>query len=78
MYLKIKAWITCIQLLQKEEKQKVVWGIEDEYLFELVNETIDPSSFSFNILTTSYHPPYSVDVIKKGFQSTLTIYQKHS
>ena len=36
-----------------------VWGIEDEYLFELVNETIDPSSFSFNIiLTTSYHPPY--------------------
>lgn len=45
-----------------------VWGIEDEFLFELVNETIDPSSFSFNlILTTSYHPPYSVDVIKKGF-----------
>ena len=45
-----------------------VWGIEDEYLFELVNETIDTSTFSFNlILTTSYHPPYSINVLNKGF-----------
>ena len=45
-----------------------IWGIEDEYLFKLATQTIDTSTFSFNlILTTSYHPPYSIDVIKKGF-----------
>ena len=45
-----------------------IWGIEDEYLFKLVTQTIDTSNLSFNIvLTTSYHLPYSIDVIKKGF-----------
>ena len=33
-----------------------------------MNETIDTSTFSFNlILTTSYHPPYSINVLNKGF-----------
>ena len=45
-----------------------IWGIEDEYLFKLATQTIDTTNFSFNIiLTTSYHPPYSIDVIEKGF-----------
>ena len=45
-----------------------IWGIEDEKLFELAVTTIDTVSFSFNIiLTTSYHPPYSIDLVSKGF-----------
>ena len=41
---------------------------EDEKLFELAVTTIDTVSFSFNIiLTTSYHPPYSIDLVSKGF-----------
>lgn len=44
------------------------WGIEDEALFDLVLEKVDPNEYSFNvILTSSYHGPYSVDVDSKGF-----------
>ncbi|MGV4529961.1 LTA synthase family protein [Ornithobacterium rhinotracheale] len=45
-----------------------VWGVEDEDLFNLVNQSINPDEYTFNlILTTSYHTPYTVDVDKKGF-----------
>lgn len=44
------------------------WGIEDEALFNLVVEKINPDEYTFNvILTSSYHGPYSVDVDSKGF-----------
>ena len=44
------------------------WGVEDEDLFEYVVKTIDSSEYTFNvILTTSYHPPFSIDVCSKGY-----------
>jgi phosphoglycerol transferase MdoB-like AlkP superfamily enzyme len=43
------------------------WGVDDEDLFRFVLEHTGPEP-SFNlIMSTSYHPPYSVDVEKKGF-----------
>jgi len=46
-----------------------VWGIEDDKLFQLVLDAIDEDTNSLNvILTTSYHPPYSIDVYGMGFQ----------
>jgi len=45
-----------------------IWGIEDEKLFKLVTKTVDNENNSFNIiLTTSYHPPYSINLKEKGF-----------
>jgi len=45
-----------------------IWGIEDEKLFDLVTKTVDSKNNSFNIiLTTSYHPPYSINLKEKGF-----------
>ncbi len=44
------------------------WGVEDEKLFDLVLKHTDTTKYSLNvILTTSYHPPYSVDIYGKGF-----------
>jgi hypothetical protein len=44
------------------------WGVDDEYLLDFVVNTVDDSRPSFNIImTTSYHPPYNVDVWGKGF-----------
>lgn len=44
------------------------WGVDDEYLLDFVVNTVENSSPSFNIImTTSYHPPYNVDVRGKGF-----------
>ena len=44
------------------------WGVEDEKLFDLVLKQTDTTKYSLNIiLTTSYHPHYSVDFYKKGF-----------
>ncbi len=44
------------------------WGVDDEYLLNFVVNTVDDSRPSFNIImTTSYHPPYNVDVWGKGF-----------
>jgi len=44
------------------------WGIQDEHLFDLILSKIDNSHPTFNfIITTTYHPPYTVDVYKKGF-----------
>lgn len=44
------------------------WGVDDEYLFDFINKTVQDDRPSFNlIMTTSYHPPYNVDVRVKGF-----------
>jgi phosphoglycerol transferase MdoB-like AlkP superfamily enzyme len=44
------------------------WGVEDEKLFDLVLKNINPDEYTFNlILTSSYHPPYAIDIYKKGF-----------
>ncbi len=46
-----------------------VWGVEDEQLFEFVQTNTIAGEKTFNIiLTTSYHPPYNMDVKSKGFQ----------
>ena len=44
------------------------WGVEDEALFAYVEQHVPDDRPSFNvIITTSYHPPYNVDVRAKGF-----------
>jgi phosphoglycerol transferase MdoB-like AlkP superfamily enzyme len=44
------------------------WGVDDEYLLDFVAGKVDDDRPSFNlIMTTSYHPPYNVDVWGKGF-----------
>ncbi len=44
------------------------WGVDDEYLFRFAAETVTDDVPSFNvILTTSNHPPFTVDVKSKGF-----------
>jgi phosphoglycerol transferase MdoB-like AlkP superfamily enzyme len=46
------------------------WGVEDEALFDFVIRTVGAAAAepSLNvILTTSYHPPYELDVYGKGF-----------
>ncbi|MBU0674524.1 MAG: sulfatase-like hydrolase/transferase [Proteobacteria bacterium] len=44
------------------------WGVDDEYLLDFITRTVDDAIPSFNlILTTSYHPPYNVDLPAKGF-----------
>jgi phosphoglycerol transferase MdoB-like AlkP superfamily enzyme len=48
------------------------WGVEDEILFRFIAEHTDDEPTFNVIMTTSYHPPHSVDVVAKGFQiSTL-------
>jgi phosphoglycerol transferase MdoB-like AlkP superfamily enzyme len=44
------------------------WGVDDEYLFDFVAKTVKDGERSFNlILTTSYHPPYDIDVHGRGY-----------
>lgn len=44
------------------------WGVEDEKLFDLVLNHVNTEEYTFNlILTSSYHPPYAINVWKKGF-----------
>lgn len=44
------------------------WGVDDEYLVDFIVNTVNDDKPSFNlIMTTSYHPPYNVDVRAKGF-----------
>lgn len=44
------------------------WGVDDEYLVNFIVNTVNDDKPSFNlIMTTSYHPPYNVDVWAKGF-----------
>ncbi len=47
------------------------WGVEDEDLFRFVLDHTG-SEPTFNvIMSTSYHPPYSIDVEKKGFDPNI-------
>lgn len=43
------------------------WGVDDEDLFRFVLEHTGPEPTFNLIMSTSYHPPYSVDVEKRGF-----------
>jgi phosphoglycerol transferase MdoB-like AlkP superfamily enzyme len=44
------------------------WGVDDEYLFDFIAETLSDDQPTFNfILSTSYHPPYDIDVQAKGY-----------
>lgn len=44
------------------------WGVDDEYLFDFVLGKLDDARPSFNmVLSTTYHPPYDVDVYAKGY-----------
>ncbi len=44
------------------------WGVDDEYLVNFIVNKVNDDQPSFNlIMTTSYHPPYNVDVWAKGF-----------
>ena len=43
------------------------WGVDDEDLFRFVLQHTGPEPTFDLIMSTSYHPPYSVDVEKKGF-----------
>jgi phosphoglycerol transferase MdoB-like AlkP superfamily enzyme len=45
------------------------WGVDDEHLFQfVVDHTGSEPTFNL-IMTTSYHPPYSVDLATKGFDA---------
>ncbi len=49
------------------------WGVEDQALFDFIVRTVEPAASgpSLNvIMTTSYHPPYELDVYGKGFALT--------
>lgn len=44
------------------------WGVDDAHLFDYVLDTVEDNFPSLNIiLTTNNHPPFDVDVWKKGF-----------
>ena len=44
------------------------WGVDDEYLFDFITESLSDEQPTFNfILSTSYHPPYDIDVQSKGY-----------
>ncbi len=44
------------------------WGPDDRDLFDFVLRATDPEKPSFNVIMTStYHPPFSVDVYGRGF-----------
>ncbi len=43
------------------------WGIDDEHLFQFVLEHTGAEPTFNLIMSTSYHPPYSVDLAKEGF-----------
>jgi phosphoglycerol transferase MdoB-like AlkP superfamily enzyme len=44
------------------------WGVDDEGLFDFVLKTVSEDVPSLNIImSTTYHPPYDIDVYEKGF-----------
>ena len=47
------------------------WGVDDESLFQYVVEHTGPEPTFNLIMTTSYHPPYSVNLEMKGFDPTV-------
>lgn len=54
--------------LLKKRKSSDVWGVNDQQLFELVEEKLSDNSFNI-ILSSSYHPPYNIDLSKAGFNT---------
>jgi len=44
------------------------WGVDDEHLFQFVLEHTGAEPTFNLIMSTSYHPPYSVDLVKEGFE----------
>src|ERR1700731_958952 len=53
------------------------WGGDDEDLFRFVLEHTGPEPTFNLIMSTSYHPPYSVDVEKKGFDPAVVKANAH-
>lgn len=52
----------------KQETIQGVWGVDDTQLFEYVRTNTSNDERTFNvILTTTYHPPYDIDVKSHGF-----------
>jgi phosphoglycerol transferase MdoB-like AlkP superfamily enzyme len=52
----------------ESDKDSGFYGIDDEGLFNMTLKKIDTSKYTLNvILTSSYHPPFKVDIYKKGF-----------
>jgi phosphoglycerol transferase MdoB-like AlkP superfamily enzyme len=47
------------------------WGVDDEDLFRFVLEHTGPEPTFNLIMSTSYHPPYSVDLEKNGFDPSI-------
>ena len=44
------------------------WGVDDKFLFDFILEKVGDSTPTFSlILTTTYHPPYSIDIYGKGY-----------
>ena len=60
---------------QMEKKNSTrVWGIDDDLLFSFVEERTLPGTRTLNvILTTSYHPPYNIDVEKLSSSQSIKI-----
>jgi phosphoglycerol transferase MdoB-like AlkP superfamily enzyme len=53
----------------EQEVSDGIWGVEDEQLFDFVQANTRAGERTFNIImTTSYHPPFSIDVKGKGFE----------
>lgn len=47
------------------------WGSEDKYFFEGIQTLFSDEQSSFNvILTSSNHPPFTVNVVKEGFDES--------
>ena len=45
-----------------------IWGIDDDQLFNIVQEKLSSKKKTFSIImTTSYHGPFSIDVLKRGY-----------
>ncbi|MDP7063202.1 MAG: LTA synthase family protein, partial [Planctomycetota bacterium] len=44
------------------------WGVDDEYMFDFISESLSDEQPTFNfILSTTYHPPYDIDVDGLGY-----------
>ena len=51
----------------EKNNSNIIWGVDDDQLFTYIeNQNREQKSFNV-ILTTSYHPPYNIDLEKYGF-----------
>lgn len=51
-----------------KSNNKNEWGVNDQELFAYITQKVNPHTPSFNfILTTSNHPPFSIQLEKEGF-----------